>query len=128
MLSILLSHFSELTCTINGVTTTGDQCAGTLKAVGSIFIFIWLLLMAFGIVSFIFWVISLIHVIQHEDIKDRTMWIIIILLVPLGSWVYFFSVRKSYNKLHSSGQPVAPAVGTPPAAQPPVEPTTPANE
>jgi hypothetical protein len=110
MILTLLSHIAtQSTCTLNGQATS---CGNVTKAVGGIFgifFFIFIFVAIFSLIHLIFWIISLIHVIQHEDIKDRLVWIIVILLVPLGAIVYFFAVYLPYGKTHKAGIPPAQA-------------------
>lgn len=66
---------------------------------GIFFVLIWFAVMALGIASFVLWIISLIHVFSHQDIKDRILWIVILLVAgTVGGVVYFFAVKKPYDK------------------------------
>ncbi|MFI5270712.1 MAG: PLDc N-terminal domain-containing protein [Candidatus Saccharimonadales bacterium] len=133
MILNLLSHIAtQSTCTLNGQATS---CGNVTKAVGGIFgifFLIFIFITIFSIIHLIFWIISLIHVIQHEDIKDRTVWIIVILLLPLGAIVYFFAVYLPYGKTHKAqvyaqaGSPQTPPYTAP--APPAVPPTPPQPE
>ena len=72
--------------------------AAVFGGIGLIFILIWLLLIGLGIAGFVLWLISLIHVLQHNDVKDRVMWILILLLVgTIGGVIYFFTVKRTYD-------------------------------
>jgi ABC-type Fe3+-siderophore transport system permease subunit len=78
---------------------SGAVAGAAVLGFGVIFFIFWLALIAFAITGFVFWILSLIHVIQHDDVKDRTMWIVILLLVGnIGGLIYFFSVKKQYDK------------------------------
>ena len=135
MIPSLLTHIaSQATCTLNGQPT---DCAQVTKAIGGffgVFFFIFVAIAIFSLIHFVFWIIALIHVLQHEDIKDRMVWLIVVLLVPLGAIIYFFAVYLPYNKGHSvdssANQPSNSQQYAPPT-QPPVTPQstveTPAN-
>lgn len=82
--------------TLFSQTTSGDAAAG---AIGFLFLIFWVALLAVGLAGFVLWIISLIHVLQHNDVKDRTMWILIILLAgTIGGVIYFFAIKKAYDK------------------------------
>lgn len=112
----MLSTFAQ-------ASTDGTAAGGT--AAGGILGFmavIWIL----ALVNFIIFILDLVHLIKHDDIKDRMLWIIVVLLVPFGALVYFFGPRRTYNRLHKDGA-VTPAAqpSNPAAVAPaPVEPTT----
>ena len=76
----------------------------TAGAAGALFVFfIFALIFAFAITIFVFWVMALIHLIQHEDVKDRTLWLVLLFVVGgvIGP-VYYFAVKKPYEKQKSS--------------------------
>lgn len=86
------------------VSTDGGSSAGAGAA-----LFVIVLFGVLGLVSVIllvFWVMSLVHLIQHEDIKDRTLWLILLFLVGgiIGP-IYHFAVRKPYEKQSKSSSP-----------------------
>ncbi len=97
-------------CTVNGEPCTADQAAG----LGIFF----LVFAVFGLAFFVVWVITLIHLIKHEDVPNRTLWLVLHFIgAPfLASLIYFFVVKRPYDKAHAGSAPVAPA-----APQPPVE-------
>jgi len=78
-----------------------------LTAGGAAFMFfIFALVFIFAIAVFVFWLIALIHLVQHEDVKDRTLWLVLLLLVGgLVGPIYYFAVQKPYQKLQSSSKP-----------------------
>lgn len=87
--------------TIFAQSSSGDDAAATVAGlgIGLFFLFFWLLIMIVSIAGLVLWIISLIHVLQHNDVKDRTMWILILLLVgTIGGVIYFFSVKRAYDK------------------------------
>ena len=93
-----------------------DEAAGAaaagLAGMGFLWIAIWCCAIIFGLINLVFWIISLIHCIQHAPEDQKTLWIILILLVPFGSWVYFFTKRKQW-----SGTPAPKAVEAKPVEE-----------
>ncbi len=83
-------------CYINGEPAS---CAAT----GGIIAAILIPLLLVGIVLAVFWFISLLHVIQHEDVPNRMIWIILhfVGLGPLAGVVHFFAVKLPYQKSHT---------------------------
>jgi TctA family transporter len=76
-----------------------SDASSTAGAAGALVVFfIFALIFAFAIAIFVFWVMALIHLIQHEDVKDRTLWLVLLFVVGgvIGP-VYHFAVRKPYE-------------------------------
>src|ERR1700722_6199306 len=97
ILNYLADRMATATCTLNGQPTSCKDAAGAIAGVGLFFV----LFIIFCIVSTIFWIISLVHVLTHEDVNDRVLWIVVIIFVPFGAWVYFFGPRRKYKKQHT---------------------------
>lgn len=75
-------------------TTAADEAAaGMLGAFG----LIWVCAMLLGLVCFAFRIWMLIHAIQNAPDDKKTLWIVLILLVPLTDWVYFFTKKKEWS-------------------------------
>ena len=101
-------EYTNGNCFVDGVLQpTTEQCTNITNAFFNIGIALLVLFIIFAVISlifFVFCVIQLVHVIKHEDIKDRTMWIVLLiasfivgfmwLIVP----VYYFAVMRNYNK------------------------------
>lgn len=85
--------------TINNSVDGGE--AGALAALTVFLIFA--AIFAVAIVIGVFWVLALIHLIQHEDVKDRTLWLVLLFVVGgvIGP-VYYFAVKKPYDKSKGS--------------------------
>ena len=81
--------------------------AEELSAGGALIMFLFFaLVFIFAITVFVFWIIALIHLIQHEDVKDRTLWLVLLLLVGgLVGPIYYFAVQKPYQKSQSNSKP-----------------------
>ncbi|MBP7821053.1 hypothetical protein KA043_03030, partial [Candidatus Saccharibacteria bacterium] len=101
-------EYTNGNCFVDGVLQpTTEQCTNVTNAFFNVGIALLVLFIFFAVITltlFVFWVIQLVHVIKHEDIKDRTMWIVLLvasfivgfmwLIVP----VYYFAVMRNYNK------------------------------
>lgn len=81
---------------------------------GIAMIAVWCFAVGFGLLNMVFFLISLIHCIQNAPDDKKTMWILIILFVPFGAWVYFFTKRKEWGKkgATASATPVQPATAS----------------
>ena len=86
---------------------TTEQCTNitnTFLNIGLGLLVLFIFLAVISLIFLIFWIIQLIHVIKHEDIKDRTIWIIAFAASLLFGlmWVivpvYYFGVMRNYNK------------------------------
>ncbi len=100
MFGLALLAQSDYTTLTSG--TGGDEAVAT--GVGIFIIVFWLFFMAFALVSFVLWVMSLIHVIQHEDVKDRIVWIIMLVAFGgLAGLIYHFVVRRPYEAARKNG-------------------------
>jgi hypothetical protein len=128
-----LSTFAQTTsgasCTINGQPADCGKAGGILAAV-------FIPLMLIGAVLFVFWVISLVHLIQHPDVPNRIVWLILhfVGLNMLAGIIYFFVVKRPYDKQHAMGAGVpapttapSPPPQPPEAPQPPTDPAPPAS-
>lgn len=131
MIGQLLAQTTS-SCTVNGVPT---DCSRVLKASGGIFAgfgIFFILMFVLSIINLVFLILSLVHLVKHEDVKDRVLWIILVIFVPIAAWIYYLSIRKSYERDHAglaSGTttPVMPQppVVTPPIVNPPAQPPAP---
>lgn len=74
------------------VSDTGSQAAAGIG------IGLTILFLVFGIISLVFFIIAIIHLVKNPDVPNRTLWIILSIFVPFASWVYVLGPRRSYNK------------------------------
>lgn len=82
-------------------SSSGEEAAGAAVGlgIGLFFVVFWLAVMALGIAGIVLWIISLVHVLQHNDVKDRVMWIVLLLVVGnIGGVIYFFAIKKPYDR------------------------------
>lgn len=68
-----------------------------LVAVVGIFIFS---IFIFALVTMlVLWVIALVHLIKNEDVKDRTLWLVLLFVVgAIMGPIYYFAIQKPYEK------------------------------
>ena len=91
MLSLLLAQTTDVPSSADLATATA--AAGGLVAVGIGMMIFWVI---FSIAAFAIWLWALIDVIRRNftNPSDKTLWIIIVLLVPLGALIYLIVGRK----------------------------------
>lgn len=130
-------------CTVNGHAASCSQA----HAVALAFLIPLFLII---IVLAVYWFKSLFHLIEHRDIPNRALWLILVLFgFGLGAVIYFYAVKRPYDKNKAiaantpqpqvGAQPYAPVAqsGTmpqgqiispvPPQTQPPQPPQYPQN-
>lgn len=118
-------QFAQTTsnCTLNGREVPCDELledAGGFLAAGAAILVVFFVI---GLVLFVFWIMSLIHVLSN-DVENKALWIVLLLVLGgLGGVVYFFAVKRPYDKQHkgvaASQQPVGvQAPQAAPIAQP----------
>lgn len=77
-----------------------------------LFILVPLFFFVVGILGTIFWIYMLVHAATNE-IKDKVMWIIIIIFTHfIGAAIYYYVVKKPYDLAHPKGTTVPPADAT----------------
>lgn len=91
-------------CTVNGDPVSCDQFAhafgGLFLGFGIFFMLIFLVMMALAIAAFVLEILMIVHAAQN-DIKDRAMWIIVMVLTGgLGAVIYYFAVKQPYDREH----------------------------
>lgn len=110
-------EYTNGNCYVDGVLqSTTEQCTDITNAIGAFFglgvafIFLMIFIIIIWLVFFVFWIIQFIHVIQHQDIKDRTMWIVLQIVALLFGFiwlsvpVYYFVVMRNYKKQQTINQ------------------------
>lgn len=103
-------------CYIDGIAQSStDACTeGIKQAAGLAGVFlIPIILIAIAIT--VMWIMSLIHVITHEDVPNRVLWIVLhfVGLNGLAGPVYLLAVKRPYDK-----RKLATANTQPPQTQP----------
>jgi len=94
---LFFSALASAQCTLNGEQVRCDQIPNLGLIIAGLSAF-WLIF-AIGVIVFVlvfgaFWVWMLVDCVKN-DFKDRTMWLIIIVLTGiLGAGLYFFMIRK----------------------------------
>ena len=93
-------------CYVDGVLQSSSE---TCTEVGALALAILLPLIIVGVAFLVWWIITLIHVLSHEDVPNRVLWIVLhfVGLGTLAAPVYFFAVQRPYAK--SKGGAAKPA-------------------
>lgn len=56
----------------------------------------------FGIAALVFWIMMIVHAMKH-DIKDKTMWLILMIFTGIiGALIYYFTVKRNFVEKSSS--------------------------
>lgn len=85
-------------CTLNGQQVPCDQLAESAKGFLGAGIAMFAVMFVVGIVGTIFWIMMIIHA-ATKPIENRAMWIIIMALTGvLGAIIYYFAVKRSFDK------------------------------
>lgn len=96
-------------------------CRGTIAAMTAaiitLFIVLWLAIMALIVASVVFWVFMLIDVLRRSDWQDeneKTLWIVLVLVIgQIGAIAYYFAVRQPRGKaVPAVAQPTEPKSAT----------------
>lgn len=92
-------------CYIDGILQSSTvACDNAFKNILGVLGLIFIPLIIFGIIFFIWWVFCLIHAIKHEDIPDRTVWLIVLIggfflgFSGIAAVIYYFAVKRPYQK------------------------------
>jgi hypothetical protein len=93
------SDYSDYTWDTSTSTASDAAATGLVATLG---VFYWIIMCCFGIyaiASLVIWIISLIHCVQNAPEDQKTMWILLIVLIPLyiGAWIYFFAKKKEFS-------------------------------
>jgi hypothetical protein len=97
----MINQFAQSTssCTVNGKPV---DCGDFLGAIGAFVLWFVLFIIIFSFICLTFWLLSLIHLIENEDVEERTVWLVLVLLVPFAQFVYYFGPRRTYEKRKAS--------------------------
>ena len=85
-------------CTLNGeevdCAKLGEMAKGFLGWGIGIFIVFFVL----GILATVFWIMMIVHAAKY-DIKDKAMWIILMVFTGLvGALIYYFVVKRKFKQ------------------------------
>lgn len=83
------------------IIADSSSSSGGFVLVSIIWSLITIGMLAIIILTTVYWVLSLIHALQHEDVKDRTVWIVVLIAFGgISGIIYHFAVRKPYEREH----------------------------
>ena len=93
------------TCVVDGVVQANTEaCTNVAGTAAWIIALIFIPLLIIGLAFFVLWVFMLIHAVKNEDLKDRTIWLAVLLgSFVLGSnWLaaifYYFLAKRPYDQ------------------------------
>lgn len=92
-------------CTVNGEPADCGAAAGVALA-------ILLPLILVGILSFVGWLMMLIHAIS-KDIPNKTLWIVLLIFFNIAWVIYYFVVKRPFDK--GELKPASVTSSTPPS-------------
>ncbi len=81
-------------CTLNGEEIPCDELWNAAQP----FLPVMLLMMALALASVVFWIMMIVHAATH-DIKDKAMWVILMVFTGIiGAIIYYFVVKREMKK------------------------------
>jgi len=80
---------------------------------------------AIGIFSLVIWLVNLVHAIRNP-INNKALWVIVMLVFGVfGAIVYYFAVKRPFNKVAAASKPTQQPPSAPPLSQsPPPQPSS----
>lgn len=85
-------------CTVNGKEVPCDEITKGFLGLLGLGVGFSLVLFIVGIISFIFWLMMLIHAIK-KPIESKPIWIILMIFTGiLGAIIYYFAVKRGFDK------------------------------
>lgn len=90
--------FAAARCTVNGQEVDCAELGNKIKGILSWGIGGFLVIFALLILAMIFWIMMIVHAAKH-DVKDKAMWIILMVFTGIvGALIYYFVVKREFNK------------------------------
>jgi hypothetical protein len=94
-------------CKVNGQPVDCAELGNTMKGFLGWGIGIMIVIAALALLSLLFWILMLIHALTH-DIKDKGMWVILIVFTGLiGALIYYFVVKRNFINQLPPSAPIA---------------------
>jgi hypothetical protein len=79
-------------------TSSDAGFLGTLFSGMGIFVWVvWCCAIIISLAFFVFRVIMLVHAIKNAPEDDKTLWILLLIFVPLVPFIYFFTKKKEWD-------------------------------
>jgi len=93
-------------CYVDGVLQNTNS---TCTTAGTVALAILLPLILIGLALFVWWIVTLVHVLTHPDVPNRVLWIVLHFAVgSISAPVYHFAAKRPYEKSkHSAVKPAA---------------------
>ena len=110
-------------CTVNGEEVPCEEMKSSILGLGLGIGFIFLLIIAFGIFSLVFWILMIIHATKY-NVDDKAMWIILMIFTGfIGALVYYFVVKRKYVEPTSSVSNISSSISSNSDSIPPSTPS-----
>ncbi len=101
-------------CTLNGKEVPCSEVGG-FAALGLGLMAVFFII---GVLLFIFWIMMIVHAASN-NIENKALWIVLIVIFQaLGAAVYYFVVKRPFDKAKKSA-PIAPTAPITPPTMPP---------
>lgn len=85
-------------CTLNGEEIPCDELWNAAQPFLALGIPLLLFMLALGLAGTVFWIMMIVHAATH-DIKDKAMWIILMIFTGIiGALIYYFVVKRELKK------------------------------
>jgi hypothetical protein len=105
-------------CRVNGEIVPCDQLGSQMSGYFGWMIFAFLLFIAFGIWSTVFWVMMIVHAATN-DVENKAIWVVLMVFTGIvGAVAYYFAVKRKFKPQTASASPAAPAAPSAPPAAP----------
>lgn len=89
-------EYSNGYCYVDGALQSSSNAC---TEAGAFVLAIFLPIIILGVGMFVWWIITLVHVLSHEDVPDRVLWIVLHFVVgAIIAPIYFFAVKRQYDR------------------------------
>jgi hypothetical protein len=90
--------FAAAKCISNGVEVPCEELGNQIKSFMAWGIGIFIAIFILGTLGTIFWIMMIVHAVKY-DIENKAMWLILMVFMgPIGALVYYFVVKRKFNK------------------------------
>jgi len=89
---------AEPLCRMNGREVPCEELSAHLGNLAWVGVGLAVFILVFGFFAFVFWIAMIVHVVRH-DVKDKTMWIVLLVFTGLiGALIYYFVGKRDYDR------------------------------
>lgn len=95
-------------CIVNGREVPCEELGNQVKGFLGWGIGIILVVLVFGILAMIFWIMMIVHAARHP-INNKGVWIVVMIFTGIiGALIYYFAVKRKFNQQFSQPTMIAP--------------------